>query len=161
MFSHFLILVTNASLLFCDGLITSGVAYEEDLKRNGKCIAVATLLCLLGCSFYNALLQVVQSYLSLLQSCSNPETLEAAAGALQNLAACYWQPSIEIRAAVRKEKGLPILVELLRMEVDRVVCAVATALRNLAIDQRNKELIGIFIKLFYLNGFQSMPKVIV
>ncbi|XP_036143037.1 catenin delta-2 isoform X1 [Monomorium pharaonis] len=86
--------------------------------------------------------EVVQSYLSLLQTCSNPETLEAAAGALQNLAACYWQPSIEIRAAVRKEKGLPILVELLRMEVDRVVCAVATALRNLAIDQRNKELIG-------------------
>lgn len=86
--------------------------------------------------------EVVQSYLSLLQSCSNPETLEAAAGALQNLAACYWQPSIEMRAAVRKEKGLPILVELLRMEVDRVVCAVATALRNLAIDQRNKELIG-------------------
>ncbi|XP_055381779.1 catenin delta-2 isoform X3 [Condylostylus longicornis] len=86
--------------------------------------------------------EVVQSYLSLLQSCSNPETLEAAAGAIQNLAACYWQPSIEIRAAVRKEKGLPILVELLRMEVDRVVCAVATALRNLAIDQRNKELIG-------------------
>lgn len=85
---------------------------------------------------------VIQSYLALLQSCSNPETLEAAAGAIQNLAACYWQPSIEIRAAVRKEKGLPILVELLRMEVDRVVCAVATALRNLAIDQRNKELIG-------------------
>ncbi|KAJ8687200.1 hypothetical protein QAD02_022994 [Eretmocerus hayati] len=86
--------------------------------------------------------EVVQSYLNLLHNCSNPETLEAAAGALQNLAACYWQPSIEIRAAVRKEKGLPILVELLRMEVDRVVCAVATALRNLAIDQRNKELIG-------------------
>jgi len=68
--------------------------------------------------------------------------LEAAAGGIQNLSACYWQPSIDIRAAVRKEKGLPILVELLRMEVDRVVCAVATALRNLAIDQRNKELIG-------------------
>lgn len=85
---------------------------------------------------------VVQYYLALLQSCSNPETLEAAAGAIQNLAACYWQPSIDIRAAVRKEKGLPILVELLRMEVDRVVCAVATALRNLALDQRNKELIG-------------------
>ena len=81
-------------------------------------------------------------YLALLSNCSNPETLEAAAGAIQNLAACYWQPSIEIRAAVRKEKGLPVLVELLRMEVDRVVCAVATALRNLALDQRNKELIG-------------------
>lgn len=85
---------------------------------------------------------MVQSYLALLSNCSNPETLEAAAGAIQNLAACYWQPSIEIRAAVRKEKGLPVLVELLRMEVDRVVCAVATALRNLALDQRNKELIG-------------------
>lgn len=86
--------------------------------------------------------EVVQYYLALLQTCSNPETLEAAAGAIQNLSACYWQPSIDIRATVRKEKGLPILVELLRMEVDRVVCAVATALRNLAIDQRNKELIG-------------------
>ncbi|XP_050671727.1 catenin delta-2 isoform X20 [Leptidea sinapis] len=86
--------------------------------------------------------EVVPLYMTLLQTCSNPETLEAAAGALQNLAACYWQPSIDIRAAVRKEKGLPILVELLRMEVDRVVCAVATALRNLALDQRNKELIG-------------------
>ena len=85
---------------------------------------------------------MVQPYLNLLSNCSNPETLEAAAGAIQNLSACYWQPSIDIRAAVRKEKGLPILVELLRMEVDKVVCAVATALRNLAIDQRNKELIG-------------------
>ncbi|KAJ6225779.1 hypothetical protein RDWZM_004324, partial [Blomia tropicalis] len=86
--------------------------------------------------------EVVQPYLSLLSECSNPETLEAAAGAIQNLAACYWQPSIDIRGAVRKEKGLPVLVELLRMEVDRVVCAVATALRNLAMDTRNKELIG-------------------
>ncbi len=47
-----------------------------------------------------------------------------------------------IRAAVRKEKGLPILVELLRMDNDRVVCSVATALRNMALDVRNKELIG-------------------
>ncbi|XP_076307039.1 catenin delta-2-like isoform X3 [Tachypleus tridentatus] len=86
--------------------------------------------------------EVVQPYLALLSECSNPETLEAAAGAIQNLAACYWQPSLDIRAAVRKEKGLPVLVELLRMDVDRVVCAVATALRNLSMDQRNKELIG-------------------
>ena len=93
----------------------------------------------------------MQPYLNLLSNCSNPETLEAAAGAIQNLSACYWQPSIDIRAAVRKEKGLPILVELLRMEVDRVVCAVATALRNLAIDQRNKELIGEMVIDLYLN----------
>ena len=59
-----------------------------------------------------------------------------------------------MRAAVRKEKGLPILVELLRMEVDRVVCAVATALRNLAIDQRNKELIG-GLKLSFSSGRSS------
>uniref|UniRef100_A0ACB8FC34 Uncharacterized protein n=1 Tax=Sphaerodactylus townsendi TaxID=933632 RepID=A0ACB8FC34_9SAUR len=52
------------------------------------------------------------------------------------------QWSIYIRAAVRKEKGLPILVELLRIDNDRVVCAVATALRNMALDIRNKELIG-------------------
>lgn len=86
--------------------------------------------------------EIVQPYLSLLSGCSNPETLEAAAGSIQNLCACYWQASIDIRAAVRKEKGLPVLVELLRMQVDRVVCAVATALRNLAMDSRNKELIG-------------------
>lgn len=86
--------------------------------------------------------EIVQPYLALLSGCSNPETLEAAAGAIQNLSACYWQPSVDIRAAVRKEKGLPVLVELLRMDVDRVVCAVATALRNLAMDSRNKELIG-------------------
>lgn len=85
---------------------------------------------------------VVKPYLALLSGCSNSETLEAAAGAIQNLAACFWEPSIEIRAAVRKEKGLPVLVELLRMDRDRVVCVVATALRNLAIDQKNKELIG-------------------
>jgi len=85
---------------------------------------------------------VVQIYLALLSECSNPETLEAAAASIQNLCACYWSVSAEIRAAVRKEKGLPVLVELLRMEVDRVVCAVATALRNLALDTRNKELIG-------------------
>lgn len=54
------------------------------------------------------------------------------------------QWSVYIRAAVRKEKGLPILVELLRIDNDRVVCAVATALRNMALDVRNKELIGRF-----------------
>uniref|UniRef100_A0A8C6VH49 Catenin delta 2 n=1 Tax=Naja naja TaxID=35670 RepID=A0A8C6VH49_NAJNA len=98
---------------------------------------------------------IVKPYLTLLSECSNPDTLEGAAGALQNLAAgidetyllChlhifFLQWSVYIRAAVRKEKGLPILVELLRIDNDRVVCAVATALRNMALDVRNKELIG-------------------
>lgn len=47
-----------------------------------------------------------------------------------------------IRATVRKEKGLPILVELLHSDADKVVRAIAIALRNLAIDHKNKDLIG-------------------
>ncbi|XP_026147542.1 catenin delta-2 isoform X2 [Mastacembelus armatus] len=85
---------------------------------------------------------IVKPYLTLLSECSNSDTLEGAAGALQNLAAGSWKWSVYIRAAVRKEKGLPILVELLRIDNDKVVCAVATALRNMALDIRNKELIG-------------------
>uniref|UniRef100_A0A3Q4MBU8 Catenin delta 2 n=1 Tax=Neolamprologus brichardi TaxID=32507 RepID=A0A3Q4MBU8_NEOBR len=98
---------------------------------------------------------IVKPYLTLLSECSNPDTLEGAAGALQNLAAGSWKvmldlrwlPEVYIRAAVRKEKGLPILVELLRIDNDKVVCAVATALRNMALDIRNKELIDTFSTL--------------
>uniref|UniRef100_A0A1A8BZZ1 Armadillo repeat gene deleted in velocardiofacial syndrome a n=1 Tax=Nothobranchius kadleci TaxID=1051664 RepID=A0A1A8BZZ1_NOTKA len=86
--------------------------------------------------------EVVRLYLSLLTCSHNHNTLEAAAGALQNLAAGHWAWSSYIRATVRKEKGLPILVELLRSDADKVVRAVAIALRNLAIDRRNKDLIG-------------------
>ncbi|KAF0045846.1 hypothetical protein F2P81_002375 [Scophthalmus maximus] len=75
---------------------------------------------------------VVKPYLNLLAESSNPATLEGAAGSLQNLSAGNWKFSAYIRAAVRKEKGLPILVELLRMDNDRVVCSVATALRKYA-----------------------------
>nr|XP_033800353.1 plakophilin-4 isoform X2 [Geotrypetes seraphini] len=85
---------------------------------------------------------VVKPYLTLLAESSNPATLEGSAGSLQNLSAGNWKFAAYIRAAVRKEKGLPILVELLRMDNDRVVASVATALRNMALDFRNKELIG-------------------
>ncbi|KAK2819167.1 hypothetical protein Q5P01_024728 [Channa striata] len=86
--------------------------------------------------------EVVRLYLSLLTCSHNHNTLEAAAGALQNLTAGHWAWSSYIRATVRKEKGLPILVELLRSDVDKVVRAVAIAIRNLAMDRRNKDLIG-------------------
>ncbi|XP_053267269.1 splicing regulator ARVCF [Pleuronectes platessa] len=86
--------------------------------------------------------EVLRLYLSLLTCSHNNNTLEAAAGAVQNLAAGHWAWSSYIRATVRKEKGLPILVELLRSDVDKVVRAVAIALRNLAMDRRNKDLIG-------------------
>ncbi|XP_026073973.1 plakophilin-4-like isoform X3 [Carassius auratus] len=85
---------------------------------------------------------VVKPYLTLLAESSNPATLEGSAGSLQNLSAGNWKFAAYIRASVRKEKGLPILVELLRMDNDRVVCSIATALRNMALDVRNKELIG-------------------
>uniref|UniRef100_A0A8C1MN72 Plakophilin 4 n=1 Tax=Cyprinus carpio TaxID=7962 RepID=A0A8C1MN72_CYPCA len=85
---------------------------------------------------------VVKPYLTLLAESSNPATLEGSAGSLQNLSAGNWKFAAYIRAAVRKEKGLPILVELLRMDNNRVVCSIATALRNMALDVRNKELIG-------------------
>ncbi|XP_074616097.1 uncharacterized protein LOC141875648 isoform X1 [Acropora palmata] len=86
--------------------------------------------------------EIVKSYLSIMAEASNPETLEGSAGAIHNLTACAWRWSMVVRSAVRKEKGLPILVELLRMNYDPVVRAVSTALRNLAIDPRNKDLIG-------------------
>uniref|UniRef100_A0A5S6QUD1 Fibronectin type-III domain-containing protein n=1 Tax=Trichuris muris TaxID=70415 RepID=A0A5S6QUD1_TRIMR len=84
----------------------------------------------------------VRLYMALLQNSTNPDVLEASAGAVQNLCACYWQPSVDVRAFIRKEKGLPVFVELLRTEADKVKRAAATALRNLALDVRNRELIG-------------------
>ncbi|KRY68210.1 Juxtamembrane domain-associated catenin [Trichinella pseudospiralis] len=84
----------------------------------------------------------VKLYLKLLQQSTNPDVLEASAGAVQNLCACYWQPSVDIRSLVRKEKGLPMFVELLRTDEEKVRCASAMALRNLAMDNRNAELIG-------------------
>ncbi|MCP9266055.1 Juxtamembrane domain-associated catenin [Dirofilaria immitis] len=70
--------------------------------------------------------QLVKLYLKLLQEASNPEILEASAGAIQNLAACHFEPSVNVRACIRTEKGLPVLVELLRLNDDK----------------RNRELIG-------------------
>lgn len=54
----------------------------------------------------------------------------------------FSQWSSYTRATVRKEKGLPVLVELLHSDADKVVRAIAIALRNLAIDHKNKDLIG-------------------
>ncbi|XP_047417762.1 splicing regulator ARVCF isoform X2 [Sciurus carolinensis] len=86
--------------------------------------------------------EVVRLYLSLLTESRNFNTLEAAAGALQNLSAGNWMWATYIRTMVRKERGLPVLVELLQSETDKVVRAVAIALRNLSLDRRNKDLIG-------------------
>ena len=44
--------------------------------------------------------ELVDMYLPLLSDCSNTDTLEAAVGAIQNLTACEWQPSITFREHV-------------------------------------------------------------
>lgn len=67
---------------------------------------------------------------------------ECSPPALSTRPASLLQWATYIRATVRKERGLPVLVELLRSETDKVVRAVAIALRNLSLDRRNKDLIG-------------------
>ena len=56
-------------------------------------------------------------YVSLLESCVNGTTLAAAGGAIQNLCACAWRPSAEIRSLVRRKMGLPMIVDLLQLQV--------------------------------------------
>ncbi|XP_035982866.1 catenin delta-1 isoform X3 [Fundulus heteroclitus] len=86
--------------------------------------------------------EVVRVYTSLFKESKNPSVLEAAAGAIQNLCAGRWTFGRYIRAMVRLEKGLPLVTELLSHDNDRVVRAMSGALRNLAIDNRNCELLG-------------------
>lgn len=77
----------------------------------------------------------VKLYLRVLQESADCEILEASAAAIQNLAGCPFEGSALVRQTVRMEKGLPVLVELLRLREERVVSAVCCALRNLALDQ--------------------------
>ncbi|KAL4640627.1 catenin delta-1-like isoform X1 [Arapaima gigas] len=86
--------------------------------------------------------EVVRLYTSLLKESKNPSVLEAVAGALQNLCAGRWTYGRYIRAMVRQEKGLPMMAELLGHSNDRVVRAMSGALRNLALDPKNRELLG-------------------
>ncbi|XP_056135450.1 catenin delta-1 isoform X2 [Lampris incognitus] len=86
--------------------------------------------------------EVVRIYTSLLKESQNPTVLEASAGAVQNLCAGRWSYGRYIRALLRQEKGLPMITELLAHGNDRVVRAMSGALRNLAIDARNRDLLG-------------------
>uniref|UniRef100_A0AAX7TX91 Catenin (cadherin-associated protein), delta 1 n=1 Tax=Astatotilapia calliptera TaxID=8154 RepID=A0AAX7TX91_ASTCA len=86
--------------------------------------------------------EVVRIYMSLVKESQNATVLEASAGAIQNLCAGHWTYGRCIRALVRREKGLSMMTEQLAHNNDRVVRAMSGALRNLAIDGRNKELLG-------------------
>ncbi|XP_035993043.1 catenin delta-1 isoform X4 [Fundulus heteroclitus] len=86
--------------------------------------------------------EVVRMYKSLLKESGNHTVLEASAGAIQNLCAGHWTCGRYIRALMRTEQALPLLCERLQHGNDRVVRAMSGALRNLAVDPRNKELLG-------------------
>ncbi|XP_023378377.1 catenin delta-1 isoform X2 [Pteropus vampyrus] len=86
--------------------------------------------------------EVVRIYISLLKESKTPAILEASAGAIQNLCAGRWTYGRYIRSALRQEKALSAIADLLTSEHERVVKAASGALRNLAVDARNKELIG-------------------
>nr|XP_006214150.1 catenin delta-1 isoform X10 [Vicugna pacos] len=86
--------------------------------------------------------EVVRIYISLLKESKNPAILEASAGAIQNLCAGRWTYGRYIRSALRQEKALSAIADLLTNDQERVVKAASGALRNLAVDARNKELIG-------------------
>ncbi|XP_021103941.1 catenin delta-1 isoform X1 [Heterocephalus glaber] len=86
--------------------------------------------------------EVVRIYISLLKESKTPAILEASAGAIQNLCAGRWTYGRYIRSALRQEKALSAIADLLTNEHERVLKAASGALRNLAVDARNKELIG-------------------
>jgi len=66
----------------------------------------------------------------------------ASIGIVQNLTADHFVSSAYLRAHFRKEKGLPILVEKIVDNSPTISHTSIIALRNLAVDLKNKELIG-------------------
>lgn len=73
---------------------------------------------------------------------SNPQTIEASIGIVQNLTADNYYSSAYLRAHFRSEKGLPLLVEKMADDSRTISNTAIISLRNLAVDLKNKELIG-------------------
>ncbi|GAA57044.1 catenin delta-2, partial [Clonorchis sinensis] len=84
----------------------------------------------------------IQMLVDLLQSSSNPCTLEAAAGTIQNLTAGGVLTGPIVRKTIRNLQSLPILVELISAPTRRVSTAAANALRNLALEEESCLLLG-------------------
>ncbi|CAH8585032.1 unnamed protein product [Schistosoma bovis] len=84
----------------------------------------------------------VRTLIYLIQYSSNPYTLEAAAGSLQNLTAGHGSSSEQMREIIRLNHGLPLLVELLNNSMHNVVATAANALRNSALDPISCSLLG-------------------
>lgn len=71
--------------------MSGGPDYLERPPSNLECIQGSRLL-------WDR--ELVENYICILRHSSNCITLEAAAGAIQNLTACDWQPSVEVRSIV-------------------------------------------------------------
>ena len=85
---------------------------------------------------------IVKHYLNILKDCSYPITIEAAIGSLQNITSGNWIFSGTIRTTVRREKGLPLIIENIKSHGLSIAYTACQCLKNLAIDERNKYLIG-------------------
>ncbi|VDD80050.1 unnamed protein product [Mesocestoides corti] len=88
--------------------------------------------------------ELVENYISILRRSTNLITIEAVAGAIQNLTACDWQPSAEVRGHFRNGDNVLVLAALLISEADNVVMTTATALRNLAEDKEMRSLVALY-----------------
>ncbi|VDN96044.1 unnamed protein product [Rodentolepis nana] len=103
--------------------MSGGLDYLERPPSNLECLQGSRLLWDLS---------LVENYMSILRHSSNCVTLEAAAGAIQNLTACDWQPSVEVRSIFHGGDSILVLAAPLISEDDGLVQTTATALRNVA-----------------------------
>ncbi|KAI0983681.1 hypothetical protein GJ496_000447, partial [Pomphorhynchus laevis] len=93
---------------------------------------------------------LIPCYIAFLHKSTNPNIIEATAGCIQNLTA--W--ASHIRTEVRRANGLSVLIELLHaMEYEPIVRVCAIALRNLAVDSKNKAYIS-------RNGIHDLVRVL-
>ncbi|CAD5120835.1 DgyrCDS9389 [Dimorphilus gyrociliatus] len=105
----------------------------------------------------------LRTLLNMIKECTNPATLEAGVGVIQNLAACQWSISVEYRTLVRYERGMSDIYELFDVQSDEVIRTAASALRNLSFDTKNRDLVAIhamlrlIMKLPPWQTSQSMP----
>ena len=75
-------------------------------------------------------------------NCKYSLLILASIGIVQNLTSENYYSSAYLRAHFRKEKGLPLLVEKIADESRTISNTAIISLRNLAVDLKNKELIG-------------------
>lgn len=87
---------------------------------------------------------VLSIYMKILFDCAKTVIVCATLKTLTGLMQCNWCYAVELREYFRKDKGLPLTVELLIQEESRIVDHVAELLQYLTIDSTNGKLIGKF-----------------